>query len=265
VTGTVREDGRFLQRGISIPRNAAKIIMTGTLLNTAAVVVGTLAGRLLGGRLPARVQETQMAAIGLVTLVLGAQNALSVFAAGHGPAEFLAALLALLVGGWVGEAFGLEERMNALGRIAEARFTKQNGGEGNFARAFVTTSILFCAGPLTVLGCFDDGLKGDIRKLVVKSVLDGVSSAAFAAALGWGVLLSAGTVFFVQGALTLAAGLLRPFLSPAMISAMTGAGGVLLLGLGLNLLGVTKIRTASLLPALALAPLFWRLLHALGV
>jgi uncharacterized membrane protein YqgA involved in biofilm formation len=237
--------------------------VTGTLINTATVVLGTLAGRLVGGRLPVRIQETQMAAIGLVTLALGAHNALSVFAPGHPSNEFLAALLALLVGGWVGEALGLDERINALGRVAEARFTKQGGsGEGDFARAFVTTSILFCVGPLTVLGCFDDGLNGDIRKLVVKSVLDGVSSAAFAAALGWGVLLSAGTVFFVQGALTLAAGLLRPVLSDAMVSAMTGAGGVLLLGLGLNLLGVTKIRTASLLPALVLAPLFWRLLHA---
>lgn len=242
--------------------------MTGTLLNTTTVIVGTLVGRLLGDRLPARIQETQMAAIGLVTLVLGAQNALAVFAPGHGPAEFLAALLALLIGGWTGEVLGLEERINALGRVAEARFVKpakNNNSDGNFARAFVTTSILFCVGPLTVLGCFDDGLNGDIRKLVVKSVLDGVSSAAFAAALGWGVLLSAGTVFFVQGALTLAAGLLRPLLSPAMVSAMTGAGGVMLLGLGLNLLGVTKIRTASLLPALVFAPLFLRLLGVLGV
>ena len=241
--------------------------MTGTLINTATVVLGTLAGRLVGERLPVRIQETQMAVIGLITLALGAHNALSVFAPGHPSNEFLAALLALLVGGWVGEALGLDERINALGRVAEARFTKQDGssGEGDFARAFVTTSILFCVGPLTVLGCFDDGLNGDIRKLVVKSVLDGVSSAAFAAALGWGVLLSAGTVFFVQGALTFAAGLLRPVLSDAMVSAMTGAGGVLLLGLGLNLLGVTKIRTASLLPALVLAPFFWRLLHAFSV
>ena len=140
--------------------------MIGTLINTAAVVAGTLAGRLLGGRLPARVQQTQMAAVGLVTLVLGAQNALSVFAPGHGPAEFLAALLALLVGGWTGEALGLDERINALGRIAEARFAPNESAGGDFARAFVTTSILFCVGPLTVLGCFDDGLNGDIRKLV---------------------------------------------------------------------------------------------------
>lgn len=239
--------------------------MIGTLLNTATVVAGTLVGRLLGGRLPARVQETQMAAIGLVTLALGAQNALTVFAAGHGPAEFLAALLAVLVGGWIGEALNLHDRMNALGRIAEARFTKPGANDdGNFARAFVTTSLLFCVGPLTVLGCFDDGLRGDMTKLAVKSVLDGVSSAAFAAALGWGVLLSAVTVLVVQGALTLAAGLLRPVLSNAMVGAMTGAGGIMLLGLGLNLLGLTKTRIASLLPALVLAPLFLALLRALG-
>ena len=237
--------------------------MTGTLLNTGAVVVGALVGRLLGRKLPARVQETQMAVIGLVTLVLGAQNALGVFAPGHPPREFLAALLALLVGGWMGETLRLDDAIQSLGRRAEARLAPGDG-TGNFSRGFVTTSILFCVGPLTILGCLDDGLRGDITKLAIKSVLDGVSAAAFAAALGWGVLLSAGTVLLVQGALTLGAGLLRPLLTEGMIAAMTAAGGVMLLGLGLNLLGVTKTRVASLLPALVLAPLFLLLLRAAG-
>ena len=237
--------------------------MIGTLLNTATVVVGALVGRFLGRKLPARVQETQMAAIGLVTMVLGVQNALGVFAPGHPPREFLAALLALLVGGWIGEALRLDDGIQALGRRAEARFAPGDDS-GNFARGFVTTSILFCVGPLTILGCLDDGLRGDITKLAIKSVLDGVSAAAFAAALGWGVLLSAGTVLAVQGALTLGAGLLRPLLTEGMIAAMTAAGGVMLLGLGLNLLGVTKTRIASLLPALVLAPLFLLLLRAAG-
>jgi uncharacterized membrane protein YqgA involved in biofilm formation len=238
--------------------------MTGTLLNTATVVAGTLVGRLLGGRLPARLQETQMATIGLVTIVLGVQNALTVFAPGREPSLFLAALLGLLVGGWVGETLGLDEAVQTLGKRAEARFAAGDAS-GNFARGFVTTSILFCVGPLTVLGCFDDGLRGDITKLAIKSVLDGVSAAAFAAALGWGVLLSGVTVLVVQGALTLGAGLLRPLLTDGMVAAMTAAGGVMLLGLGLNLLGVTKTRIASLLPALVLAPLFLLLLGALGI
>lgn len=233
--------------------------MTGTLLNTAAVVTGTLVGRLLGGRLPARMQEAQMAAVGLITVVLGVQNAL----AAQTPPVFLAALLALLVGGWIGEALRLHERIEVLGRIAEARLGGSGDASGRFARGFVTTSILFCAGPLTVLGCLEDGLRGDLTKLAVKSVLDGVSAAAFAASLGWGVLLSAGTVLVVQGALTLLAGLLRPLLTPPMIAAMTAAGGVLLLGLGLNLLGVTRMRVAAFLPALLLAPLFLRLLVVL--
>ena len=237
--------------------------MTGTLLNTAAVVAGTLVGRVLGGRLPARLQETQMATIGLVTVVLGVQNAFTVFA-GHGPSLFLAALLALLVGGWVGEALGLDDAIQTLGKRAEARFAAGDTS-GNFARGFVTTSLLFCVGPLTVLGCFDDGLRGDITKLAIKSVLDGVSAAAFAAALGWGVLLSGATVLVVQGALTLGAGLLRPVLTDGMVAAMTAAGGVMLLGLGLNLLGLTRTRIASLLPALVLAPLFLLLLGALGI
>ncbi len=246
--------------------------MIGTILNTATVVVGTVVGRLLGGRLPARVQETQMGAIGLVTLVMGVQNALTVFAPGHPPSEFLAALLALLVGGWAGEAARLDDRLQALGEWAEKRFAPAEAATSGggvtaptIARAFVTTTILFCVGPLTVLGCFDDGLRGDIGKLTVKSVLDGVSAAAFAAALGWGVLLTAVALFVIQAALTLGAGLLRPLLSDPMIASLTASGGVMLLGLGLNLLGVTKIRIASLLPALVLAPLFLVLLQKAGV
>ena len=233
--------------------------MVGTLLNTATVVAGTVIGRLLGSRFTPRIQETQMAALGLATTVIGVQSALIAFAPGHPPAQFLAALLAILCGGAIGEVLRLEDALAALGKRAEAHFARTNTS-GDFARAFVTTSLLFCVGPLTILGCLDDGLRGDISKLTIKSLLDGIAAAAFAAALGWGVLLSAVTVLVSQGTLTLCAGLLRPFLTSGMIAALTTAGGIMLLGLGLNLLGVTKIRIASFLPALILAPLFLLLL-----
>ena len=220
--------------------------MIGTLLNTAAVVAGTLAGRTLGTRLPARLQETAMAGIGLMTLLLGAQNALKTQNA-------LLVLGAILLGGILGEMLGIDARINRLGRWAERRFDRTQAG--TFGRAFVTTSLLFCVGPLTILGCFEDGMTGHYKLLAVKSLLDGVSSLAFSATLGWGVLPSAGTVLVVQGTLTLAAGFLKPLLTDAMIREMTAAGGVMLLGLGLNLLGVTRIRVASFLPALLLAPL----------
>ncbi|MBC8104186.1 MAG: DUF554 domain-containing protein [Cytophagales bacterium] len=249
--------------------------MIGTLLNAGTVVVGTVVGRLLGGRLPVRMQETQMAVVGLLTLVLGTQNAFAVFAAGHPPREFLAVLLSLLVGCWVGEALRLSDRIEQSAAWAERRFgatvtevtedKTAESGSSPFVRALVTTSLLFCVGPLTILGAFDDGLRHDIAKLTVKSVLDGVSAAAYSAALGWGVLLSAGTILIFQGALTLGAGLLRPYLPDNAIAVMTGAGGVMLVGLALNVLGVTQTRIAALLPAIVLAPLFLRSLEALGV
>jgi hypothetical protein len=129
------------------------------------------------------------------------------------------------------------------------------GSEGNFGKAFVTTSLLFCVGPLTVLGSFEAGLAGDYSKLLVKLVMDAISSLVFSTALGWGVALSALTVLVVQGSLTLGAGLLRPLLTPAMVVEMTATGGLMLVGLGVNLLGVAKIRTASFLPALVVAVL----------
>lgn len=123
------------------------------------------------------------------------------------------------------------------------------------SRAFVTTSLLFCVGPLTIIGSFEDGLTGNYELLALKSALDFIASLAFASVLGWGVLLSAGTVLVVQGTLTFGAGFIEPFVTEAMISAATATGGVLILGLGLMLLDLKEVRVANMLPALVFAPL----------
>lgn len=222
--------------------------MIGTLLNTGAVICGTLAGRALGARFPARIQETTLAGIGLITLFFGVDGALKTHNA-------LLVLGALLLGGVLGELAGIDAAIIRLGEWAERRFDRGRGDAGTFSRAFVTTSILFCVGPMTVLGCFEDGLTGHYRLLAVKSLLDGVSSLAFSAALGWGVLLSAATVLLVQGGLTLGAAFLKPVLTSVMITEMTATGGVMLMGLALNLLGLKQIRVANFLPSLVLAPL----------
>lgn len=233
--------------------------MTGTWINIGAVVAGTFTGRLLGERLKPEVRSTVTSVLGCVTAILGIENALSrpeALLAAPLSARlgfFLAVLLSVMFGALIGEALNIEGWLHRLGRTAEERFGQD---EGQFGRGVVVASLLFCVGPLTILGSFQDGLRGDYSLLATKSVLDGFAAMAFAAALGWGVMLSAVTVLIVQGGLTLSAGFVEPLLSDAMIGAMTASGGIILLALGLRLLDLKPIRVANLLPALALAPLF---------
>lgn len=217
----------------------------GTVINVVAVLVGGGIGTLVGARLPEGIRKTAMQGIGLVTVLIGVQNFL----------EFdnpLVPLVAVISGLVIGELLGIENALKRFGDALEKRFSK---GGSPVSRAFVTTSLLFCIGPLAILGSLQDGLSGDYRLLALKSALDFVASLSFASVLGWGVLLSAGTVFLVQGALTLSAGLFGEFLTEAMVGGMTATGGVLLLGLGLGLLELKEVRVANMLPALVIAPL----------
>jgi uncharacterized membrane protein YqgA involved in biofilm formation len=234
------------------PHGCGQVI--GTLINTASVVAGGVVGRAVGSRLPPRLRETLMHVIALVTLVLGAEMALRT----RNP---LILLGSLALGGALGELLHIEDGIDRLGQAAERRLGGQGeGAPGAFARGFVTTSILFCVGPLTLLGCLRDGLQGDYSLLATKSTLDGIAALAFASALGWGVLLSAVTVLVVQGSLTLGARQLEGLLGdPALQAELFAAGGVMMLGLGLRLLELRAIRVANLLPALMLAPLLTRL------
>ena len=186
-----------------------------------------------------------MQAIGLVTLLIGVSNFL----------EFdnpLVPLVSVILGLVLGELLGIDAALERFGDRLQERFSK---GESPVSRAFVTTSLLFCVGPLTILGSLEDGLAGDYGLLALKSALDFVASLSFASVLGWGVLLSAGTVLVVQGTLTLSAGLLGEVITEPMIGAMTATGGVLILGLGLVLLELKEVRVANMLPALLVAPL----------
>jgi len=232
--------------------------LTGTLVNVAAVLVGTAIGVLLGDRLPERVREIVMHTLGLFVISLGVFEAAQAFT---GPLAELArgsavvVLLSLLVGGVIGQLLRIDEGLNRLGDALRRRFQRRAGADGGrFVEGFVVASLVFCVGPLTVLGAIQDGLSGDSQLLIVKSVLDGFAALAFAAALGWGVGFAALTILVYQGALSLAAGLGAGAFSPAMISAMTAVGGVMILAIGLRLLELKTIRIANLLPALALAP-----------
>jgi uncharacterized membrane protein YqgA involved in biofilm formation len=217
----------------------------GTAINVVAVLAGGGIGTLVGSRLSRGMRETAMNAIGLVTVLVGVQSFLQFD-------NVLVPLVSVIVGLVVGELLGIDAALKRFGDGLERRFSK---GESPVSRAFVTTSLLFCVGPLTILGSLQDGISGDYELLALKSALDFVAALSFASVLGWGVLLSAGTVLVVQGALTLSAGLLEGVLTETMILATTATGGVLILGLGLILLDLKEVRVANMLPALLVAPL----------
>ncbi len=225
--------------------------MTGTVINVITVLLGATLGTLLGARFPDRVRETIMGALGLMVLVLGFGMSIA--------GNALIVLASLLLGGIVGEWLEIDERLNALGRALEARL-ERGGAVGNFTRGFVTASLVFCVGPLTILGSIQDGLLGDYRLLAIKSLLDGFAGLAFASTLGIGVAFAALTVLIFQGALSLSAMLVGAALGSVTkdtgwVVQLTATGGVILLGIGLLLLDLKRLRVANLLPAIFIAPL----------
>jgi uncharacterized protein len=236
--------------------------VTGTLINMGTVLAGTAVGTLLGERLPERVRETMLHALGLVTLVVGVGQGLDAFRPPLTDLTRGAVLIVMgsvLVGGIIGELVGIERGLDRLGEALRDRFGR---GQARFTEGFVVASLVFCVGPLTILGSIQDGLTGDYQLLAVKSLLDGFAALAFASALGWGVGFSVLVILIYQGGLTLGASVLTGVFSEAMIAAMSATGGVLILGIGLRLLDLRRVRVANLLPALVLAPVVVALLEA---
>lgn len=233
--------------------------MTGTILNALTVLIGGALGVFLGHRFPQRMQETVFASLGLFTLAIGISNSLAT-------GNALIVLGSLLLGALAGEALQLEARLERFGEWLQRRLSRgRSGGSARFVEGFVTASIVFCVGPLTIQGAIEDGLRGDYTLLAIKSLLDGFAALAFAATLGAGVLASILVIVGFQGGIALLAGLGAGVFSPDMIAEMTAAGGVVLLSIGLRLLQVKQIRSANLLPALFIAPAIVALLSALGI
>ena len=223
--------------------------MTGTIINVATVIVGGTLGTVLGERLPSRIRHIVMQGVGLMTLAVGMSMALTTD-------NFLLVLGSILIGGILGEWWRLEERLDGAGRWLQARASRFPFlARGEFTRGFVTASVVFCVGPMAILGSIQDGLSSDYTLLAIKSVLDGFFSLAFAASMGMGVTFAAVTVLLYQGTLTLGASLFQTILTEAMIREMTATGGVIILGIGLLLLEIKRVRVANFLPALVVAPL----------
>jgi uncharacterized membrane protein YqgA involved in biofilm formation len=222
---------------------------TGTLVNTLAIVVGSGLGWGVGSRLPERIGQTLLQAMGSLVLVLGIQMALTLSSA----AQAVTVLIALVLGAVLGEWINIEAAFERVGQALEKQVSRWLG-PSPMTQAFVTTSILFVVGPMTLLGSIQDGL-GDPSLLLVKAALDGIATLAFTASLGWGTLFSAVPVLLVQGGVALLARQLQPLLRPEMIAALEATGGILILGIGINLLGLTRLRVGNLLPALLIVEL----------
>jgi uncharacterized membrane protein YqgA involved in biofilm formation len=225
--------------------------MIGTLLNIATVLIGGTLGLVFGARILERFKSTVIAGMGLFTFAMGVQMFLKT-------GNPLIVLGALIIGALLGEWWRIEEGLKNLGAVLERRFARDDSTEGSarFVRGFLTASLLFCVGPMTILGSIQDGLTGDYSLLAVKSVLDGFAALAFASTLGVGVLFSSVIILVYQGSISLLAGQLSAIVTDAMMAEMTATGGVILMGLALSsLLEIKPIRVGNFIPALAVAPL----------
>ncbi len=251
----------------------------GTLVNVATVVVGSGIGLLIGTRLPDRTRTTVTDALGLVTLLIGGLSAVAVtsevFAAKVGSsAPVLIVLGAMVIGGIAGSLIDIEARLEGFGGWLRGRLTRRRGGTAGasgaspadhaarerFIEGFVTASLVFCVGPLTILGSLFDGIGLGSQQLILKATLDGFASIAFAASLGAGVMAAAVAVAVVQGALTLFGFLIGDVLPAAELASITATGGLLLIGVGLRLLQLKAVPVGNLLPALLVAPLITALI-----
>ena len=237
--------------------------MIGTLINVAAILLGGLVGMIAGNRIPLKFRETLVSAMGLFTLV----NGIRMFV---GTANILIPLASLVLGTIMGEWLKIEDGLQYLGQSLQAKI---NGSDQSmspsaqrFVDGFVTTSLLFCIGPMAILGSIQDGLSGDFQMLAVKAVIDGLTAMAFASTLGVGVLFSALMVLLYQGAISLLAQWAGQGFSPAVVTEMSAVGGVILAGIAISsLLEIKKIRTGSFLPALFFAIGIVLALNALGI
>lgn len=238
----------------------------GTLVNIVTVLVGTVIGVLVGHRLTHRTRDVVTDGLGLVTLLIAALSAASITDAAWSEAvgdsaPLLIVLGSLLIGGILGSILGIEDGLENFGSWLQQKLHARSGGREEsadrqrFIEGFVTSSLVFCVGPLTVLGSINDGLGNGADQLYLKAALDGFASIAFAASLGWGVGASAIAIFVVQGSLTLLGAVLGDVLPDAHLAALTTTGGLMLVGVALRLLRIRQVPVGDLLPALLIAPL----------
>lgn len=221
--------------------------MLGTIVNSLTIVVGAFIGLFLKGSINKKVSDTIMNGLALCVIYIGISGAIK-------GDNTIIMIISVAVGGFIGEIIDIDKKLENIGKRIEERLNR-NGNSVSVAQGFVTSTLLFCVGAMAIVGSLESGLSSNHSTLYAKSILDGISSIIFASTLGVGVMLSAIVVFIYQGSITLAASFLSTFLSDIAINNMTAVGSLLILGLGLNMLGVTKIKVSNLLPSIIIAVL----------
>ena len=217
--------------------------MKGTLVNTGAVIIGSLLGLAIGSKFTQKINSIVMHGLGLATILIGIKMAIQT-------QSVLLIIGSLVLGGITGELLRIEDGIEWLGNFIKSKIKSDSA---NFTLGFVTASLVFCVGPMTVIGSIQDGISGNASVLYAKSILDGFASLVFASTLGLGVLFSALTVLIIQGGLTLLGNSLTFLLQPVALNELIATGGLIIVGIGLYLLDIKKIRVANLLPALVFA------------
>lgn len=226
------------------------MIGLGTIINVATVVAGSAVGLLIGKRIPEAMRETVVQVVGLVTIAIGVKDAI-------GTHNMVFPLVGMVIGAIIGELLRIEDRLEKIGHILKRRFAKtdESGDEHGFVRGFVTASLLYCVGPLTILGAIQDASGQTPQLYIIKGSLDGFISVIFAAIYGVGVMFSAVSVFIVQGTLTALGTSIDSLLDDRMRLELFSAGGLAVVAIGINLLEIKKIRLGSLLPGLVVTPI----------
>jgi uncharacterized membrane protein YqgA involved in biofilm formation len=223
--------------------------MLGTVVNSLAIIAGSLLGFLLKGGIPERVNETIMKGLSLCVLIIGISGAIK-------SNNMLLVICSVVIGGLIGEIIDIDKGLKKLGLFIES---KLSGRGGKVSEGFITASLVYCVGAMAIVGSLESGLSGNHKTLFAKSMIDGISSIMFTSTLGIGVALSAVSVFIYQGIITLTASMLQGLLIPAVVAEISAVGSLLIVGLAFNMLEVSKIKVANLLPAV-LIPIFYQII-----
>jgi len=221
--------------------------VTGTIVNTIAIILGSLVGLVFKRGIPARFNITILQSMGLAVILVGLKGAFKTD-------DLLLIIVCLAVGSAMGEWLGIEDWLQVAGQWFEARFS---GPDGGFAKGFVTATLIYCVGSMAIVGAMESGLTGDHQTLYAKSLLDGITAIVFTSTMGIGVMFSAVSVLIYQGLITGAAILMKPFLVPEVINQMAAVGGLLIVGIGINILEIRKINVGNMLPAIFLPLLYF--------
>ncbi len=226
--------------------------MTGTIVNVIAIIVGTIVGLIIKGRFSEKLQEITTQATGLAVIFVGASGVFQRML--NEPCNSVLFVVSLVIGGLVGTLINIEGKMKGIGDWIES---KCKGGEGSVSKSFVAASILYCTGTMAIIGSIDSGIYGNYTILFTKSVLDGVYAIIFASTMGYGVIFSALSVFIYQGAITLLAGFVEPYLTGDIMRELSVVGGILITALGIDMLGMRKLNVANLLPAVVVPVIYY--------